>query len=300
MKRRPSIVATIGVFDGVHLGHQALIRETVKMARRLHAKPVVFTFRDHPLHALRGGPRIPFLLPREETFRLLKKSGLGEVHILSFTLAFSHQNPEQFIQWLKKTWCLKGIVVGKNFRFGRNARGDAKLLKCLGKEVGFEVKVLKAVRVRGQVVSSSRIRRLLAEGKTGLANRMLGRAYTVSGEVVHGKHVGHKIGFPTANLSYICEFLPRDGVYACRVELGGKSFRAGMNLGKRPTFKDDDHHRQAEVHILHYGGKLYGRKMKIFLLEYLRPEIKFKSSALLARQIQRDLVRVKKTLLLPL
>jgi riboflavin kinase/FMN adenylyltransferase len=188
-------------------------------------------------------------------------------------------------------------VVGENFRFGQGAKGDITTLKTLGKKYGFKVETVKAVRLKGKVVSSSLIRQFLAVGKTELANLMLGRLYSIKGEVVHGRHVGHKIGFPTANLHAVKQFLPKDGVYACAVKLAGKYYRAGMNLGKRPTFQDDDHHRQAEVHILNYYGGLYGKQMKVYLLKYLRPEKKFSSSAALVRQIQKDLKAVRKTLL---
>lgn len=292
MKVKKTIVMTIGVFDGVHLGHQALIRATVQLARRLKAKPVALTFKDHPMHVLQGGPRIPFLLPRLETFDLLKKKGIREVHALKFTRAFSRKSPEPFVRWLRAQGNLQGVVVGRNFRFGRGAQGDVELLKGLGQKYGFAVKAVDPVRVAGTIISSSRIRELLSEGKTELANRMLGRPYAIEGEVVHGKHVGHKIGFPTANLKAIPNYLPKDGVYACSVELGKKFYRAGMNLGKRPTFKDDDHHRQAEVHILNYYGKLYGKQMKVYLLKYLRPEKKFSSSKALVRQIKKDLKQI--------
>jgi riboflavin kinase / FMN adenylyltransferase len=294
MKSKQSVVLTIGVFDGVHLGHQALVRQTVQMAKGLKALPVAVTFQDHPMHVLKGGPRIPFLLPRQETFRLLKAGGVPRVHVLRFTRAFSKKTPEQFVHWLKGLGVLKGIVVGENFRFGHGAKGDVTLLKRLGKESGFEVRAVKPIRVKGMVVSSSRIRELLSRGETELANRLLGKPYSIEGEVVHGKHVGHQIGFPTANLGHIDEFLPKDGVYACSVKLGAKYYRAGMNLGKRPTFKEDDHHRQAEVHLLHYYGRLYGRRMKVYLLKYLRPEKKFSSSADLVKQIRKDLIQVKK------
>ncbi len=264
------------------------------MAKRLKAVPIAVTFQDHPLHVLKGGPRVPFLLPREETFRLLKGGGIGQVHVLRFTRTFSQKTPEQFVHWLRGLGTLKGIVVGENFRFGRGAQGDVVFLKKLGKESGFQVQAVKPVKVKGVVVSSSRIRELLSRGKTGLANQLLGKPYSIEGEVVHGKHVGHKIGFPTANLGRIDEFLPKDGVYACAVKLGSKYYRAGMNLGKRPTFKEDDHHRQAEVHLLHYYGRLYGRRMKVYLLKYLRPEMKFSSSTELVKQIRKDLIQVKK------
>jgi riboflavin kinase/FMN adenylyltransferase len=294
MKSKQPVVLTIGVFDGVHLGHQALVRKTVQWAKSLKALPAAVTFQDHPLHVLKGGPSIPFLLPRQETFRLLEKEGIRAVQVLQFTRSFSQKTPEQFVQWLQAKGHLKGIVVGENFRFGHGAKGDVALLKKLGKESGFEVKAVKPVRVKGKVVSSSRIRELLSLGQTQLANQLLGRPYSIEGEVVHGKHMGHQIGFPTANLGHIPEFLPKDGVYACSVKLGAKYYRAGMNLGKRPTFKEDDHHRQAEVHLLHYYGKLYGRRMQVYLLKYLRPEKKFSSSTELVKQIRKDLIQVKK------
>ena len=295
MKSKSPMVLTIGVFDGVHLGHQALLRQAVLLAKSLKARPEALSFHDHPMHILKRGIKIPFLLPRNETFNLLKQKGAGRVHILRFTRAFSKKSPRQFVQWLCGLGKLKGIVVGENFRFGHGAKGDVGLLRALGKMRGFEVAVVPAVKIGAKVVSSSQIRQLLAEGKTELANRMLGRAYSIEGEVVHGRHVGHQIGFPTANLRAVKQFLPKDGVYACAVKLGKKFYRAGMNLGKRPTFRDDHHHRQAEVHLLHYYGKLYGKRMKVYLLKYLRPERKFPSTQALIHQIQKDLLRVRRS-----
>jgi riboflavin kinase/FMN adenylyltransferase len=234
------------------------------------------------------------LLPREETFRLLKEKGATRVHVLNFTAAFSRKSPDQFVHWLKGLGRLKGIVVGENFRFGYQAKGTVALLRVLGKKLDFRVGVVPPVRVGGQIVSSSLIRQLLAEGDTPLANRMLGRPYAIEGSVIHGRHVGHQIGFPTANLHAVKQFLPKDGVYACAVKLGNRYYRAGMNLGKRPTFKEDHHHRQAEVHLLHYYGRLYGRLMRVHLMKYLRPEKKFDSSEELIRQIRKDLQQVQR------
>lgn len=295
MKSKKTIVLTIGVFDGVHLGHQALLQRAVRMAKGLKAKAEALTFHDHPAHVLRGGSRIPFLLPRLETFHLLKRKGAAHVHILRFTRAFSKKSPEQFVQWLMRLGMVKGIVVGENFRFGQGAKGDVACLEELGPKYGFKVEAVKPVKIEGRVVSSSQIRQSLADGKTGIANRMLGRPYAIEGEVVHGRHMGHRIGFPTANLHAVKQFLPKDGVYACAVKLGNKFYRAGMNLGKRPTFQEDKHHRQAEVHLLHYYGKLYGKQMKVYLLKYLRPEKKFPSTQALVKQIQKDLTIVRKT-----
>jgi len=292
-KQRP-IVLTIGVFDGVHRGHQALLRRTVLWARSLRATPVALTFHDHPMHVLRGGSRIPFLLPREGSFQLLRRGGLRWVKVLKFTRTFSRKDPSQFVQWLGSLGRLKGVVVGKGFRFGRGARGSVKDLKLMGKTRGFRVTGLSPVRVGGKVVSSSLIRDLLQAGRVEEANRCLGRAYVIQGAVAHGRHVGHKIGFPTANLVGIRQFLPRDGVYACAVKVGAKTYRAGMNLGRRPTFREDDHHRAAEVHLLGFEGRLYGKALKVHLLRYLRSERRFPTPQLLARQIQRDLSVIRR------
>ena len=285
------LAVTIGVFDGVHRGHQALIRKTVEWARQERGTPLAITFQDHPEHVLRGGPSVPFLLPRIETFRLLRTFGIRRVQILRFTKKFSQKNPESFVKWLLRLGRVKGIVVGTHFRFGHGAAGDAELLKKLGKRFGFGVAAVPPVRVQGETVSSSRIRELLAQGRVEKANRLLGRPYPIQGLVVHGRHVGHKIGFPTANLNHIQQFLPKDGVYTCAVKIKNRYFHAAMNLGKRPTFKDDDHHRAAEVHILNYRGRLYGKQMTVYLLKYLRPEKKFSSPRSLVRQIQKDIRR---------
>jgi len=292
-EKRP-IVLTIGVFDGVHRGHRALLRRTVSWANTLGATPMALTFHDHPMHVLQGGFRIPFLLPREGSFRLLRQAGLGRVKVLKFTRAFSRKGPSQFVQWLGSLGRLKGIVVGGNFRFGQGARGSVKDLKRMGRTGGFQVVGLPPVRVGGKVVSSSLIRDLLQAGRVEEANLCLGRAYVIEGAVAHGRHVGHKIGFPTANLVGIHQFLPRDGVYACAVKVGVRTYRAGMNLGRRPTFKEDDHHRAAEVHLLGFKGRLYGKALRVHLLRYLRPERKFRTPKLLARQIQRDLLVIRR------
>ncbi len=288
-KKSKPIVLTIGVFDGVHLGHQALIRETIRLAKKLKASPEVLTFQDHPAHVLTGAPSIPFLLPRPRTYAFLKKAGAKRVHEIRFTKAFSKKTPEEFVRWMADLGKLKGVVVGENFKFGQGAKGNLKTLQSLGEKYGFIVTGLKPVKVLGKPASSTRARHLLAEGKTKEANQVLGRPYVLEGKVAHGKKMGRKIGFPTANLKADANFLPKDGVYACAVRIGESFYRAGMNLGKRPTFKDDDHHRQAEVHLMRYYGSLYGKVLRVYLLAYLRPEKKFPTTAALVRQIKKDL-----------
>lgn len=292
--RQPRVLA-IGVFDGVHLGHQVLLKALVKMARRQKARTVVLTFLSHPEDVLSGSPRVPFLLERDETFKLLERFGAREVRLIPFTRAFARKNPAGFIAWLTRRFNLRGVVVGSGFRFGRGAQGNTAFLRREGKRLGFEVVTVPPVRRGGRVVSSSRIRACLRSGRLTEANRLLGRPYELDGVVGHGRHVGHKLGFPTANLVRIPQALPKDGVYACAVPIGKTTYRAGMNLGHRPTFQDDDHHRSAEVHLLGYRDRsLYGKMLRVRLLRYIRPERKFVSPRALARQIQKDLRAIRR------
>lgn len=287
--KKKRLVFTIGVFDGVHLGHQALVQEAIRLAKRLRAVPEALTFHDHPRHVLMDGVKVPFLLDRKTTFELLKADGLKNVRVLPFNREFSLKSPEEFVRWLTAQGPVWGVVVGQNFRFGRGAKGDVQLLKRLGKKYGFIVKVVPRVRKEGFTVSSSFIRELLSRGQTEKANRFLGRPFFIEARVVKGRKVGRRIGFPTANLGGVTRLPPKDGVYACVVKAGGKLYRGGMNLGRRPTFQDDDHHRKAEVHLLHYHGRLYGKTLRVYLLKYLRPEKKFPNPETLQLQIAKDL-----------
>jgi riboflavin kinase/FMN adenylyltransferase len=168
-----------------------------------------------------------------------------------------------------------------------------EFLRREGKKHGFRVVAVPPVKKKGSRISSSRIRRCLSEGRLEEANALLGRPYELLGQVSHGRHVGHQIGFPTANLSHVPQVLPLDGVYACAVTVGGKLYRGAMNLGRRPTFQEDDHHRSAEVHLMNFHHTLYGKALRVQLLRYLRPEKKFLSIQALTRQISRDLDAVR-------
>ena len=228
MKRKSSkkkgLVFTIGVFDGVHLGHQALVKETIRLAKNLQAIPEALTFHDHPRHVLRGGARIPFLLDRKTTFALLEADGLKNVRVLPFNREFSRKSPEEFVRWLVAQGPVKGVVVGQNFRFGRGAKGNVPLLKRLGKRYGFIVKCVRRVRMGGATVSSSFIRKLLSRGRTEKANFLLGRPYFVEARVVKGRQVGRKIGFPTANLGGSDRGCPRKTGFTPAWSRWGKSF----------------------------------------------------------------------------
>ncbi len=291
---KKGVVLTIGVFDGFHRGHQALVRKTMEWARRLKAVPSALTFRNHPLHVLRHPGKVSFLYPREETARCLKEAGLKNVAVVSFTLRFAHLTPEEFVQWLLKRYELKAVVVGANFRFGTGNLGNVKTLKRLGRRYGFKV---MAVSLRGgdrNAVSSTRIRQALQAGRMKVANRMLGRPFHISGRVAPGRHVGHRLGFPTANLRSLKCFIPREGIYACLVRVGKKTYRGGLDLGVQPTLAAKDPRLCAEVHLLGFRGNLYGRRIVVHLFQYLRPEVRFKNLEQLKRQIRKDIDRISR------
>jgi riboflavin kinase/FMN adenylyltransferase len=291
---RKRIVLTIGVFDGFHRGHQALVRETVRLARQLKALPVALTFRNHPLNVLHHEGKVPFLYPREETYRALRGAGIERVQAVEFTRRYARQTPGVFVRRLARRLDLKAVVVGSNFRFGAGNRGDVGTLRELGARYGFSV---SPVALRGgarTAVSSSRIRLALLEGRVEEANRMLGRSFHITGRVSRGRRIGRGMGYPTANLRDLGCFIPRRGIYACRVRVGTRTYRGGLDLGVQPTVSGGDPKVRAEVHLLGFHGDLYGRTIEIRLARYLRPEIRFKDLKSLARRIRRDIGSIRR------
>lgn len=287
---KKSVVMTIGNFDGFHRGHQALVRETLRLARRLKASPCALTFKNHPLNILHHAGRVAFLYPRMETYAALGRAGIERVIPVPFTKAYARQSPEAFVRKLARCFDLKAVVVGENFRFGSGNRGDVATLRRLGKRCGFTV---VALSLRG-AVSSSRIRQALREGKVADANRMLGRPFHISGRVTKGRHVGHKLGYPTANLTDLRCFVPKEGIYACTVRAAGRTWKGGLDLGIQPTVRKGSHRLRAEVHLLGFRGDLYGKRIEIRLLKYLRPEKRFESRDALARQIRKDVAAIRR------
>jgi riboflavin kinase/FMN adenylyltransferase len=288
------VVLTIGVFDGFHRGHQVLVRATVRLARRWNARPAALTFANHPLNVLHREGKVPFLYPRRETFRALRSAGIERLWAVDFTRRYARQSPGEFVRRLVRRIGLKAVVVGRNFRFGAGNRGDVAVLERLGRKHGFKV---VAVGLKGgarDTVSSSRIRHALAEGRMEEANRMLGRPFHITGRVGRGRRIGHELGYPTANLTRLGCFLPKEGIYACSVEAGGRLFRGAMDLGSQPTIPNGRPKVRAEVHLIGFKGGLCGKRITIRLLRYIRPEVKFKSRESLIRRIQKDVFLVRR------
>jgi riboflavin kinase/FMN adenylyltransferase len=288
---------TIGSFDGVHKGHQAILRKLIAGAHAAGAPAVVLTFFPHPSIVLRGRSGPFYLTSPEERAALLGELGVDRVITLPFDRELAAQTARQFVQALYDHLGLRHLHVGHDFALGRGRQGDLPYLQGLGKEMGFTVSVMHPVRQQGQAVSSSRIRAVLGEGDVRLARALLGRRYQVEGEVVAGDGRGRTIGIPTANLDVWSErLLPKSGVYACLACVDGQIRRAVANIGVRPTFETQEALPRVEAHLLDYAGDLYGKDMALSFVARLRDEQRFANVQELVAQIQADIRQAKKLL----
>lgn len=283
---------TIGVFDGVHLGHKYLISQLVELAGTQDLLPGVVTFRQHPQAVLSPQTKLPFLTDLEERSRLLEKEGVALVVPLSFTREWAELGARRFVELLMKHLRMRGLVIGADFALGRGREGDTAALRLLGREMSFSVDVVPAVKLSGEVVSSTIIRQALAEGDMARVRRMVGRDFSLHGRVVTGAGRGAGMGIPTANLEIDPEHaIPLDGVYATRAYVNGKLYQSMTNIGNNPTFGNSE--RGVEVYIIDYQGDLYGREVSIDIVERLRGEERFSSVAELKKQIAEDVKKGK-------
>lgn len=293
----PSVVA-IGMFDGVHRGHQAVIRAARQLASARNLPCTVFTFVSHPRQVLRPDQPVPLLTTWEEKRCFLASFGVDTVVGAPFTPAFSELSARDFVERiLVGQMRARHVVVGYNFAFGHGQEGNGERLKALGAELGFEVTVVPPYEVDGASVSSSRIRKLLATGLVQEANALLGRSYALTGTVVTGDQRGRLLGFPTANLSVDeGKLLPAYGVYAGQAlwtEPDGTSHQAPcvVNLGMRPTF--DPPQLRIEAHLLGWSGDLYGKLLTVSLQHRLRAELAFRAVDELVAQIRQDVAQAR-------
>lgn len=286
---------TIGVFDGVHLGHKYLLDELKKEAKKRGLLSGVVTFRQHPQAVLSPESRLPFLTDPAERNQRLKEAGVEVVVSLSFTRELSRLNATTFLSWLKKYLRMRGLVIGYDFALGLGREGDTDRLRQLGQEMEFDVKVIAPVMIGKEVASSTAIRQALSRGDMARVSRLLGRHFSLPGRVVPGASRGLGLGFPTANLAVDPEqALPPDGVYVTRAYLGSESYPSVTNIGRRPTFAEE--RRVIEVYLLDFNDDLYDREMSIDIVQRLRGEIKFDSAAELKRQITADVARGRELL----
>lgn len=292
---RRKVCLAIGFFDGVHLGHQQIVRQTLEDARIHGARALVVTFDRHPNTVVAPDRVPPLIYPLAVKLRILEALGVDAVLLLRFDQRLSRQSGETFVRRLvRRTGRVCSVCVGANFVFGRHRSGNVALLRRLGAELGFAVHGLAAVSLDGRRVSSTRIRRLISAGRIADASRMLGRPYVICGPVVRGDGLGAGLGFPTANLDVSGLVLPPRGVYVARAVVGGRTYRAVMNLGVRPTLRLSAPPLRVEAHLLDFRGDLYGKELELVVEERLRGERRFASLKSLRRQIERDVARARR------
>lgn len=287
---------TIGNFDGVHLGHQQLFAQVAYQAHRKGGTSVAITFEPHPLQILKPGG-IKLISSMAQKIELVDMAGIDVLLIVPFTKQFAATTAEYFVdEILLKRIGMKELVVGYDYAFGKGRTGNIPFLQEQGKAKGFSVSVMDAYYLDGVLVSSTHIRQLLAAGEMGEARRLLGRSYQIRGEVQLGKQRGGKeIGFPTANLKFADEDLvPRHGVYVSQVICDGKCYGGVINIGCNPTFGEQA--LVAETHIFDFNQDIYGKPIKVNLLEFLRGERRFESISELAEQISKDVATARKIL----
>lgn len=284
----------IGVFDGVHRGHQALIRAVQDAAEKRASIPVVVTFEPHPLKVLRPDNAPAILTSLDHKLLLLDRLGAGHVLVIHFDEVFSRTPPSDFVLNLVAA-CkpLRLIGVGFRWEFGHRRAGNVSLIEQLGTEHGFDVLELPPVTEDHDHISSTRVRQAISDGNLDQAARLLGRPFSVFGAVVHGENLGEKLGFPTANIDVEGEKLPPDGVYAGTCDVAGGSHPVAVNIGSRPTVGGAE--RRVEAHIIGFSGDLYGQRIEVPLVKFLRPETRFDSLDALKSQIGRDIEAVKTT-----
>lgn len=281
-------VAAIGVFDGVHKGHQALIRRMVACARRKKAKSLVITFHPHPVEVLHKR-KLPYLVSLPHRLKLMEELGVDIILVIKFTKSFAHFKPEEFVKkYLVERLGVREVFVGDDFRFGENRAGNVDLFTQIGVRYGFKVNHMNPVKKTSDKISSSWLRELIGSGCLKEAVSLLGRNVTILGKVVHGDGRGKTLGYPTANIKFDCDVLPPRGVYIVGVDLQGQRFRGVANIGCRPSFKRKDLNVKLEVHIFDFKNNIYSREITVEFLKKIRDEKKFSSMDHLARQIRYD------------
>jgi riboflavin kinase/FMN adenylyltransferase len=298
------VCLAIGFFDGVHLGHQQIIRQTITDARQHEAVALVITFDRHPNTVVAPDRVPPLIYSLPQKLRAIESLGADTLLLIHFGKPFSQQTGEEFIRNLaRQLGPIQSLCVGANFVFGHKRGGNVALLKALGAELKFAVHGLAAVSLDGQPVSSTRIREAIQAGDLDSASQMLGRAYSLAGVVMRGDRVGHELGFPTANIATPGLVLPPNGVYtvqaralapSSRPEPLSSPYHGVLNIGYRPTLQNPKPELRVECHLLDFQGDLYGQELEITFLEKLRDEKKFASLAELRAQIARDIEKAKR------
>jgi riboflavin kinase/FMN adenylyltransferase len=295
--RFPNSVITLGNFDGIHLGHQELVRMVIRRAREINGQSMVVTFRPHPLKVLAPEKCPPLISIYEEKVQLFEKLGIDVLVKIPFSLHFAEMSPREFV---KDILCdllgAKDIFVGYNYKFGKGREGNTRTLRQMGEEYGFSVHEVEQISLDGEVISSTKIRQLLKAGEVEHAAKLLGRPYAITGIVIKGDSRGKTLGFPTANIASKHAIIPSNGVYAVKLLAREKCLNGVVNIGLRPTF--DTKSLAIEVHVFDFNEDLYGEEITLFFIRKLREEKKFETAEALIGQISKDIGTAREILAL--
>lgn len=286
-------VVALGNFDGLHKGHQELIKEAVKIAEDKKLSSVVFTFRNHPSNAIAGKTVVKNIMDIHEKSIVAERLSVDYMVNIRFDKFIMKLEPEEFVERvLVKNLHIKHAVCGFNYSFGFKGAGTPEMLKELGEKYGFDVTVIPEFSIDGETVSSTAIRSLLEKGDMIKYQRFTGRTYKIGGYVMHGQHFGRTMGFPTANLSLSRDMaLPVNGVYVTNITIDGEKYHSVTNVGNKPTVGEFE--KNAETHIFDYKGDIYGKRVIVEFIDLLRPEMKFDSITALAAQIDKDCINAR-------
>jgi riboflavin kinase/FMN adenylyltransferase len=282
----PTYIA-LGNFDGLHLGHMSLIDRTVELAKENNAKSMVYIFQNHPLTVINPEISPKLIMSNNTKIKLLEDSGIDIINLVSFDKDFMKITPEEFIKNMVNFYNVKGIIIGFNYRFGYKNLGDVEMLQRYSSILGYKLYVCEAVSKNHEVVSSSKIRHLIAEGDVVKARLLLGRPIAATGEVIKGKQLGRTIGFPTVNLNYNKGYiLPKGGVYFTTIEYDNIIYKAITNIGYNPTVEGGK--LSVETYILGFDKQIYDEVIKINFIKRIRDEVKFDTIEQLKKQLEED------------
>lgn len=286
----------IGAFDGLHKGHQLIINQAIKEAKKNNYPAAVLSFHPHPLEIIPGKTPPPAIVSRQQKIAILDKMGVDYYFEQKFTQEFAKMRAEEFInQILLDKIRVKTVVVGDDFRFAYKNEGNVEILKKMGELHDYQAKIISQLHASDDRISSTRIRNLLKKGKIKRAKKLLGRPYQICGKVVHGKKRGRKLGFPTANLSLETNYaLPPEGVYAVKVQHNSREYIGAANLGYNPTFNNQK--ISFEVYILDFEQDLYGQRICVDIIDFIRSEIDFSNKQELIEQMQQDILYTRELL----
>lgn len=277
----------LGSFDGLHYGHLSLVKKTVQVAKENNGKSMVFTYKNHPKTLVKPESSPKLIMDLETKLKYLEEENIDIVVLKSFNKEFMSMSAEDFIKFLCLDYNVKGIIVGFNFKFGYKNLGDIDLLKNLQDKYGYELYIMEPYTYNGDVISSTRIRKMLLEGDVEEATKMLSKPYLIKGKVIHGKKLGRTIGFPTANLQFDEKMIiPKKGVYYTNIEYNNKIFKGITSVGNNPTVNGKQ--LTIETFILNFNDTIYGQEVKVYFIERIRDEIKFNSLEELIEQIKQD------------